>query len=606
MNDSRRHIIRVLILTIVIIFASRLFFIQVLDDSYRLAAENNIVQEIIEYPYRGLILDRDKELLVYNEPIYDLMVVPKEVKNLDTTAFCLAFELEREEFIEKIQTARRYSYIKPSQFIKQIPNEYFAKIQDELVNYQGFYPKARTVRKYPYTGLANVFGYIGEVDSRQLNRDTSNYYKSGDYIGKAGIEASYEEALRGRRGVKYKMVNVRGIEKGSFKDGKLDTLAVPGEDITLSIDIELQRYAEKLMEGKRGSIVAIEPSTGEILVFVSSPSYDPNLLTGRNYSENYGALVIDTLKPLFNRPLMAMYPPGSIFKTVQGLVALQEGVVGANEQVNALTSPIGDHAPPGYYDMTKAIEYSSNNYFYRIFRRVITRDAGNDPKSQFRQAPIGLGRWHEMVSRFGVGKPLGIDLPSEKSGLLPNPDYYNRIYKAGSWKFSNIRSLSIGQGELLMNPIQMANLGAIIANRGYYYIPHITKGVGSSGYLDPKYTTKIEVGIDDQHFEPIIEGMVKAPARTATLSILGLKDITICGKTGTAENSHGADHSVFMAFAPKENPQIAISVFVENATWGGTAAGPMAGLIVEKHINGEIARNRQWIEDYIEKAEFLK
>ena len=604
MNDSRKYIIRVLIVIIAIVFSTKLFFIQVLDESYQLAAENNIVQEIVEYPYRGLIFDRNKNLLVYNEPSYDLMVVPKEVNNLDTAMFCQTFDLDKTEFEEMMLKARRYSPIKPSQFLKQITNENFAKVQDRLVDFQGFYPKARTVRKYPYDGLANVFGYIGEVDSRQLKRDTKKYYKSGDHIGKAGIESSYEEVLRGRRGVKYKMVNVRGIEKGSFKDGKLDTLAVPGEDITLSIDIELQRYAEKLMNGKIGSVVAIEPSTGEILAFVSSPSYDPNLLTGKNYSENYGKIVADTLKPLFNRPLMAMYPPGSIFKTVQGLVALQEGVVTADEQVNSLTSPIGDHAPPGYYDMVKGMEFSSNNYFYKVFRRLITRDVPNDANSQFKQAPIGLGRWHDMVSQFGVGKPLGIDLPSEKSGLLPGPDYYNRLYKAGSWKFSTIRSLSIGQGELLMNPIQMANLGAIIANRGFYYIPHITKGIGSSGYLDPKYKQKIDVGIDNEHFDPIIDGMEKAPARTAWR--VPMKDITICGKTGTAENPHGKDHSVFMAFAPKEAPQIAISVFVENATWGGTAAGPIASLLIEKHIKGEVSKNRKWIEDYIEKAEFLK
>ncbi|MFT7032341.1 MAG: penicillin-binding protein 2 [Cyclobacteriaceae bacterium] len=605
MNDSRKYIIRVLILVIAIVFSTKLFFIQVLDESYQLAAENNIVQEIIEYPYRGLIFDRNKELLVYNEPSYDLMVVPKELQNLDTVMFCQTFDLDKTEFEELMFKARRYSSIKPSQFIKQITNESFAIVQDRLVDFQGFYPKARTVRKYPYAGLANVFGYIGEVDSRQLRRDTSNYYKSGDYIGKAGIESSYEEALRGKRGVKYKMVNVRGIEKGSFKDGKLDTLAVPGEDITLSIDIELQRYAEKLMNGKIGSVVAIEPSTGEILAFVSSPSYDPNLLTGRNYSKNYGTLQADdSLRPLFNRPLMAMYPPGSIFKVVQGLVALQEGVVAADEQVNSLTSPIGDHAPPGYYNMVKGIEYSSNNYFYKVFRRLITRNVPNDAKSQFRQAPIGLGRWHEMVSQFGVGKPLGTDLPSEKSGLLPGPDYYNRVYKSGSWKFSTIRSLSIGQGELLMNPIQMANLGAIIANRGFYYIPHITKGIGNSGYLDPKYKQKIDVGIDDKHFDPIIDGMEKAPARTAWR--VPIRDITICGKTGTAENPHGKDHSVFMAFAPKEAPQIAISVFVENATWGGTAAGPIASLLIEKHIKGKVSDSRKWIEDYIERAEFLK
>jgi len=604
MNDSRKYIIRVLILIIAIVFSTKLFFIQVLDESYQLAAENNIVQEIIEYPYRGLIFDRNKELLVYNEPSYDLMVVPKEVKNLDTAMFCQTFDLDKTEFEELMLKVGRYSPIKPSQFIKQITNESFAIVQDRLIDFQGFYPKARTVRKYPYAGLANVFGYIGEVDSRQLKRDTSNYYKSGDYIGKAGIESSYEEALRGRRGVKYKMVNVRGIEKGSFKDGKLDTLAVPGEDITLSIDIELQRYAEKLMNGKIGSVVAIEPSTGEILAFVSSPSYDPNLLTGKKYSENYGKIVADTLKPLFNRPLMAMYPPGSIFKAIQGLIALQEGVVAADEQVYCDNRLIADHAPPGNYDMKKAIKYSSNNYFFKIFKRLINRGAASDAKSQFRQAPIGLSRWKEMVSQFGLGAPLGVDIPGEGSGSIPGPELYDRIYKGkGRWKFSNIFSLSIGQGEITMNPIQMANLAAIMANRGYYYIPHITKGTGKTHYLNPRYKDKIETNIDSQHFKPVIEGMlevVNATARRAKIS-----DISICAKTGTAQNPHGEDHSVFMAFAPKESPQIAISVFVENAGWGGRAAGSIASLIIEKKVRGHISPGRKWTEQFVLKGDFL-
>lgn len=602
MNDSRKYIIRGLILIVAVIFTSKLFFIQVLDDSYTLAAESNIVQEIIEYPYRGLIFDRNKELLVYNEPSYDLMVVPKEVQNLDTTSFCKAFNLERVEFEDKMLTAKRYSYIKPSQFIKQIPNEEFAKIQDQLIDFQGFYPKARTVRKYSHDGLANVFGYIGEISSNQLKRDTSNYYRSGDYMGITGIESSYEKQLRGRRGVKFKMVNVRGIEKGAFKDGSLDTLAIPGENITLSIDIELQRYAEKLMKGKIGSVVAIEPSTGEILAFVSSPSYDPNLFAGRNFSENYSTIANDSLQPLFNRPLMAMYPPGSIFKIIQGLIALEEGVLGAKEEIYCDNSLIADHAAPGYYNVQKAVKYSSNNFFVKVFKRVINRDAASDAKSQFRQAPIGLSRWRDMVSQFGLGSPLGIDLPNEGAGTIPGPEMYDQMYKGrGTWKFSNIFSLGIGQGEITMNPIQMANLAAIMANRGHYYIPHLVKGVGSTNYLDPRYNERREIGISPEHFPVIISGMEEVVNSTAIRA--KIPDISICGKTGTAQNPHGEDHSVFMAFAPKENPQIAISVFVENAGWGGRAAATISGLLIEKHIRGHITR--PWWEEFVLKGDFL-
>ena len=601
MNDSRKYIVRVLIVLIAVVFATKLFSIQVLNENYRLAAESNIVQEIVEYPYRGLVYDRDGQLAVYNEPNYDLMVVPKEVQQMDTLAFCKTFEMSREKFISGMNEARRYSYIKPSVFIKQISSERFAQVQDQLMDYPGFYPKARTVRKYPYDGLANVFGYIGEISGRRLKSDTTNYYRSGDYIGITGLESQYEKDLRGKRGVKYKMVNVRGIEKGSFKDGKLDTLAIPGNDVHLSIDLELQKYAEQLMKGKIGSVVAIEPSSGEILSFVSSPSYDPNLLAGRNFGSNYGEIVNDSLKPLFNRPLMAMYPPGSIFKIVQGLIALQEGVVGANEQIYCDNSLIGDHAPPGSYDMKKAIRNSSNNYFFKVFKRFVNRGVPGDPKSQFKQAPIGLERWHEMVSAFGLGRPLGIDLPNEGAGVIPDPELYNRLYGTRRWKFSNIYSLSIGQGEILMNPIQMTNLAAIMANKGYYYIPHIAKGVGTTKYLDPHYKQKVDTGIDAEHFPVIIDGMEEALYGTAGRAIIS--DIVICGKTGTAENPHGEDHSVFMAFAPKENPQIAISVFVENAGWGGRAAASIASLLIEQHVRGSVTR--PWLEDYVLKGEFI-
>ncbi|PIB37236.1 peptidoglycan glycosyltransferase [Reichenbachiella sp. 5M10] len=597
MNDERRHIIRLIVILMGLVFLVKLFFIQIIDENYKAAAENNIIHKEVDYPYRGLVYDRNKKLIVHNEPIFDLMVIPKEVRIPDTLAFCQLFDLTREELEAQLNKAKRYSYIQPSQFVKQISNEWFASIEDQLVDVRGFYPKARTIRGYDYENLGNVLGYIGEINQRQLNADTTNYYRSGDYLGITGLESSYEKTLRGKRGVRYKMVNVRGVDQGSFKDGKLDTLSVPGEDLVLSIDLELQRYAERLMEGKIGSVVAIEPSTGEILAFVSAPSYQPSVLSGREFSVNYRALTQDSLKPLFNRPLMAMYPPGSIFKIVQALIGLEEGVITAKEQVYCDNSLIGDHAPPGYYDVRKAIMFSSNNYFLKLFRRIINQ---NPELSQFEQAPIGLQNWSERMHRFGLGQPLGIDLPSEKSGQVPDPKLYNRIYGTGRWKVSNLSSLSIGQGETLLNPIQMANLAAIMANKGHYYIPHIVKEVGSTGYLDPKYKKKIDTGISAEHFPVVIQGMQDALSGTAGRAII--RDIEICGKTGTVQNPHGEDHSTFMAFAPREQPKIAISVYVENAGWGGRAAASISSLLIESYLRGEVTR--QWLEDYVLKGDF--
>ena len=596
MNEDRKYIIRIVIFLVAVSFLIKLFSIQILDDDYKAAAENNIIHKITEYPYRGLVFDRNNNLLVHNEPIFDLEAVPKEVQMKDTAAFCRLFNISESEIIEKLYKARSFSYIQPSTIIKQISNESFAKIQDQLVAYNGFYPKARTIRGYENTSLANVLGYIGEISKRHLDKDSTNYYKSGDYLGITGVEAAYERYLRGKRGVKYKMVNVRRLDKGSFKNGALDTLSVPGENLTLSIDIKLQQYAEKLMVGKVGSVVAIEPSTGEILAFVSAPSYQPSQLAGREFSNNFKQLSIDSLKPLFNRPLMAMYPPGSIFKIVHGLIALEEGVIRPGDKIFCDGSLIGDHAPPGYYDIHRGIMLSSNNYFVKVFRLIINQQP---EMSQFEQAPIGLAHWKKQVNRLGLGQPLGVDLPNEKSGLMPGPDLYNKIYGTGRWKFSNLASLSIGQGEILMNPIQMANLAAIMANRGYYYRPHLVKSIGETNYLPSIYRERVETGISTEHFPVIIDAMAAALSSTAPRAFV--PDIEICGKTGTVENS-GEDHSVFMAFAPKDEPQIAISVYVENAGWGGRAAASIASLLIETYLKGE--HSRSWLEKYVLAGDF--
>ena len=598
MNDSRKFVFQALIIIIGFVFISKLFAIQVVSSEYTEAAQSNIVMEVVEYPYRGLIYDRNGKKIVVNDPEFDLYVVPKNVKVNDTTTFCNFFNITKEDFESKVNAARKYSYVKPSLFIKQIPLEEYGRIQDYLVDYPGFEIRARTTRTYPKGVMANSLGYIAEISKGELEADNENYYRQGDYIGKSGLEAYYEKELRGRRGKKYKLKNVNGIEKGDFKDGEFDTLAIPGSYLTSTIDLDLQEYAEKLLKGKVGSIVAIEPSTGEILAIVSSPFYDPNMLSGRKFSSSFAALQSDTLVPLFNRPVMAMYPPGSIFKIVQALIGLEQGVIDPDELIYIDGTLIGDHAPPGLYDLHEAIKFSSNNYFFQTYRKIINHNL--DPNT-FIDSRLGLERWQEMVMGFGLGEPLGIDIPNEKGGQIPGPAYYNKVYGENRWKFSTIASLSIGQGEMLLSPLQMANIAAIMANRGHYYTPHLIKSIGDSGRPLEKYLEVHDAGISSEHYEIVISAMEDALRGTAWRAVI--PDITICGKTGTAENPHGEDHSVFMAFAPKDDPKIAVSVYVENSGWGGRAAASTASLVIEKYLKGEITR--PWLEEFILKGDFI-
>ncbi len=594
--NSRSVIIQVFILLIALIFSIRLFSIQVLDDEYKLAAENNIVQKIIDYPFRGLIYDRYGDLLVYNTPVYDLMIVPKEVNLEDSVAICALLEINQKTFDEKYTKARRFSPILASKFIEQLPNEFFARIQDHLVKFEGFYILPRTVRGYSQNILSNTLGYVSEIDRIQLRRDTSNYYKSGDFVGKSGVEKQHEEKLRGRRGIRYKIVDVQGVAKGAFREGIYDTTSIPGKSISLTIDADLQAYCEKLLEGKVASLVAIDPNTGDILAIVSSPTYDPGLLSGKDFGQNFSVINSDPLKPLFNRPLQAMYPPGSMFKTIQSLIAMQEQVVGPHEQVHCVGDLIGDLAPPGYYDVKKAITYSSNNYFFKIFKRMLEQ---GEEKSRYLDARIGLQKWHDYVDQFALGRRIGVDIPNEQTGLVPSLEYYDKYIGKNRWAFSNISSLSIGQGELLVTPIQMANLGAILANRGYYYTPHILKGIEG----DPPLTyPRNHLSIDEKYFELVVEGMEQVIAMGSGRRAY-IPDLAICGKTSTVENPHGMDHSGFMGFAPMENPKIAIAVYVENAGWGGRAAGSTASLVIEKYVKGEITR--PWVEKFVLEGDFL-
>lgn len=599
MNSSRKYIIRLTIILIAAIFIIKLFALQVLDITYKLKAESNIIEREVRYPFRGLIYDRKGRLVVYNAPVYDLEVVPKDVKLKDTLAFCQLFDITKEEFIEKLEKAKRYSYVKPSTFIKQISNRTFASVQDYLINYPGFRIQARTNRAYTRSAFANALGYIGEISPYRLQMDSANYYHQGDYIGISGIESMYEDQLRGKRGVKYKMVNVRGVEKGPFEGGTHDTLSIPGENLQSTIDLDLQEYAETLMFNKRGSIVALEPKTGEVLAFVSAPTYDPDALSGREFSKNFSELLLDTAKPLFNRPLMGAFPPGSIFKSVQGLIALQEGIITPETRFVCDRGIINCHGDHTYEDLKGAIEVSCNPYFWHVYKRLLNRGVSDNT---FIDTEIGLENWRKHVLSFGFGTPLGIDLPNEKGGYIPTPSLYDKIYGDNRWKFSTIYSNAIGQGEIQTVPLQMANLAAIIANRGYYYTPHLIKSIGDDGQALEKYREKHYTTVESRHFITVVEAMDAVVESGTGSHRAKLKDIEVCGKTGTVQNNQGEDHSVFIAFAPKDNPQIALSVYVENGGQGARAAAGIAGLLIERYMKG--CTDRTKMEEYILKGDF--
>ena len=594
---SRVFVIRAFIILIVVLFSVRLFSIQILDENYKIAAENNVVQKIVQYPYRGLVYDTKDSLIVYNSPVFDLMIVPKETEVFDTLEFCDLLKIEQEDLEQKIKKAKNYSSLLASQFLEQISDDLFAKFQDQLVKYPGFYVLPRIIRSYQTAGMSNILGYVGEVSSDFLRKDTTRYYKPGDYIGIGGIEKSYEDVLRGKRGAIYKVVNVQGVVKDDFREGKFDTLPNPGLNIHLTIDLEIQKYAEKLMEGKVGSVVAIEPSTGNILAFVSAPSYNPALLSGKELSKNFPELIKNKNKPLLNRPLQAGYPPGSIFKTLQGIIAMHEGVVTEDEIITTDGSNIGDLAPPGEYYMEKAIQYSSNNYFYLVMKKMVQQGI---EESAFADTRIGFEKWREYVKLFGLGRKLGVDIPNEITGNVPSVEYYDRLYGGvNKWKYSNIGSLSIGQGELLVSPVQMANLGVILANRGYFFTPHVVEKVNGR----PNSNIEKEVlPFDEKWYEIVINGMEKVIKHGS--GFRGYRDsLFLCGKTSTVQNPHGDDHSGFMGFAPKHDSKIAIAAYIENAGQGGRAAVSVASLIVERYIFGEISR--PWLEDYILEERYL-
>ena len=584
--QERSAVVRIIFLAIGLIFIVRLAFLQLFDSDLRRQADSQALRHITQYPARGLIYDRNGKLLVYNEAVYDLKVIPKMVKRLDTNLFCSVVGISRDEFDARMRKACKYSTYSASMFMKQISKEEYASWENHLYKFRGFYVQQRTLRVYDRPIAAHVLGYIGEVNDDEIKVD--KYYKQGDYIGKSGLELSYEEVLRGIKGDRIMHVDVHNREIGPYLNGAHDTLAVEGGNLYTTIDANLQEYAEGLMANKRGCIVAIEPSTGEVLTLVSAPCYDPNLLVGRVRGENYLKLQQDISKPLFNRALQAQYPPGSIFKVAQAMTALSLGVIEPGQGFPCDKSLVGCHNHPSARSVQEAIKMSCNPYFYYTYRRIIQQ---NKYKSIYKDSPYGLTVWDDYMHRFGFGQRLGIDLPNVRSGRIPDTAFYNKKYGEGRWAFSTIYSNSIGQGEVEVVPIQMANLACIVANRGYYITPHLVRYYGPDSTRNEEFYERHETGINPAYFEIAANGMYDVVhGAGGTAHRANIPDIDVCGKTGTAQNI-GDDHSVFIAFAPKTNPKIAVAVYVENARGGGGYwAAPIASLVIEKYIRGEVTR----------------
>ncbi len=604
--SNRKYIVRGLVILVTAIFLIRLFNMQVLDSS--LKAEASDVGRRTIYPVRGLIYDRNGRLIVGNKPIYDLMVVIRQLDEMDTTAFCRYLGISDSFFRARLELLSsqswRYSKVRPELFLSMIPEERMAVFREHLHEFPGFMPRVRLVRTYPYAAAAHVLGNVGEINEREL-KEKESYYHSGDYIGKDGLEKYYEPELRGRKGVQYYYKDNLGRDIGPYRKGAFDTMAIPGKNITVTLDILLQQYGEKLMRNKRGSIVAIEPGTGEVLAFVSSPSFDPNRLVGRKRGKNYHQLLHDSInRPLINRPLRALYPPGSTFKPLMGLIAWQEGAIrpgmgfpcNGGYHIGGVT--VGCHHHPPIHNLNEGIQRSCNSYFCESFRLLLEN-------KKFEDEGEALNIWHDYLDEFNLGRPTGIDLYGEKSGNVPDARYYDRLYNGWHWRAATVISLAIGQGEITATPLQLANLYAILANGGRYKVPHLVKSIAGQDSINPKYETLHKVSIPRDKIEWTYEGM-EAVVTDGTAGLAYIPDIAICGKTGTAQNPHGEDHSIFTAFAPRENPKIALAVVVENSGFGGTWAAPIASLMIEYYLKGEISAERKWLEEYILKADFIE
>ena len=579
------RVLQAVVLVIFGVIALRLAYIQLFDRRYVELAKANALRHVVEYPTRGEVFDRNGEFLVQSRECYDLMVVYSEIDKagFDTTRLCSVLGLPREKLERELAAARRWP--RAARLVMNfIPKE--DKLRFDEGNFRGFYTVYRTVRQYPRKVGGNLLGYVGEVNADMIRRNPS--YKPGDYVGMSGVESAYEPLLRGRKGVRIQEVDTHGAIKGSYMNGMYDTLPESGKYLVSTIDARLQLFAEELMAGKVGAAVAIEPSTGEILMMVSSPTYDPDQMVGRERSKHYAEMVRNKRRPMFNRAVRAKYPPGSTFKLVQGLIGLQEGVLKpsdrhiCNQGYSAGRLKMRCHAHPSPLDLRFAVSTSCNAYFCYVFRDIL-----DNPK--YGSVKEGFDVWRKYVESFGFGRKLGSDFLGEGNGYVPDRAYYDRVYR-GSWNSLTVLSLSIGQGELGCTPLQMANLAAIIANRGYYYIPHIVKKIEGQDSLDRRFYERHYTMVEPKYFEPIVEGMWRGVHVDGTSRMARLDGWDVCGKTGTAQNPHGRDHSTFLSFAPKDNPKIAISVYVENGGFGATIALPIASLLEEYYLTDTIRR----------------
>lgn len=602
-NDQQSGILKYIAIAVGVIMLGKLFLIQVVNGSYKMKARNNVVKKRVELPSRGLIYDRKGKVIVYNDPVYDIMVTKRYVKDIDTTLLCDLLDITYEDFIvrmDKVIAAR--SPRKPVAFLRNITPAKFAKFHEHLYAFKGFSYDEKSIRRYPHRGGAHVLGYISEVNNKAIEA-SEGYYKPGDYSGTIGLEKAYEEKLRGLKGIRYEVVDVFNNVQGAFNNEADDIKPIAGTDLLSSLDIDLQVYGEKLMANKVGSVVAIQPTTGEVLAYVSSPGYDPNLLSGRYRGQNYVALSRDSLKPLYNRPVSAAYPPGSTFKPIMSMIAYNEGIKSPMEgyyckggyRIPGHTVGCHEHIP--LKTGRDAIRFSCNAYYCDALKKMLHDE-------QYENVEDAYQVWVDYLHAFGYGNKLNIDVQSENKGNVPSVDYYNKIYGRKRWKATTVISLAIGQGEILATPLQMANTMAIIANRGYYIEPHLVKAEMQNDTARLMRFDKHEVNMPPELFSEVIEGMEDV-LLNGTAKWIYDERFPQCGKTGTAENPHGDDHSLFVAFAPKENPEIAIAVIVENAGYGTTYAAPIASLMMEKFVNDSIAPDRQWIEKRMFEADLI-
>lgn len=608
--EKRKYVIGGIAAVIIFIYVIQLFNLQVVKPEYKDYADNNAFFNRTLYPARGVMTDRKGKLIVYNQPTFDIAFVPREIASMDTLEFCHTLNITREWFDKRMDDIKNrrlnpgYSSYTMQTFMTQLDMRESSLFQEKLYKFPGFFIQNRTVRQYNYPNAGLLLGYIAEVDRNQLNKD--NYYSMGDYAGKSGLEHQYEDYLRGEKGVEILLRDAHGRIQGKYENGTQDVAPVSGKKLTLSLDMDLQAYGERLMQNKKGAIIMIEPSTGEILCMVTAPSYDPSLLVGRNFGKNYKELENNPLNPLYNNAIQAMYPPGSTFKTTQGLIFLQEEAISPSTMYPCAHGypPLGGkpacHGHPSPLSIEPAISTSCNSFFCYGLTSML------DNRKKYKDINVAFDVWKDHLVNMGFGYTLGVDLPYEKRGFIPNSKFYTKVHKTENWKAPYVISIAIGQGEVLITPIQGANLAATIANRGYFYTPHLVKGIQDT-IIDKKYTQKHITGIDKKYYDIIVDGMAGAVTKPfGTCKGVNLSpEIEVCGKTGTVQNPHGKDHSAFMGFAPKDNPQVAIFVFVENGGWGATYGVPIGRLMFQKFFKGEIPPTDKWIEDRIINSSLL-